>query len=46
MASAAIRAWEDVSLWEKSFFVGVGRVEDDAVVALGHLAMRAIVISF
>lgn len=46
MASAAIRAREGVNLREKSFFVGVGRVEDDAVVALGHLAMCAIVISF
>lgn len=35
MASAAVRAWEGVSRWEKSFFVGVGRVEDDAVVAPG-----------
>ena len=45
MASAAVRAWEGVSRWEKSFFVGVGRVEDDAVVAPVHLAMRAIFIS-
>ena len=45
MASAAVRAREGVSRWEKSFFVGVGRVEDDAVVAPVHLAMRAIFIS-
>lgn len=34
-----------VSRWEKSFFAGVGRVEDGAVVALGHLVMSSIVIS-
>ena len=39
MASAAIRAREGVSRWEKSFFVGVGRVEVDAVVAPVHLAL-------
>ena len=45
MASAAVRAWEGVSRWEKSFFVGVGRVEDGALAALGHLVMSSIVIS-
>lgn len=34
-----------VSRWEKSFFAGVGRVEDGALAALGHLVMSSIVIS-
>lgn len=34
-----------MSRWEKSFFAGVGRVEDGALAALGHLVMSSIVIS-
>lgn len=34
-----------MSRWEKSFFAGVGHVEDGAWAALGHLVMSSIVIS-